>query len=56
MPVDGRSLEGVGVAPHRDVDYVIPYAMGRDPIFDKGVDVAVEQVRVAERKRRLRPM
>ena len=56
VPVNGRSLEGVGVPPHHDVDYVIPYSRGADPIFDKGVDVAVERVRGAARKKRLRAM
>lgn len=54
VPVNGKELEGVGVPPHHDVDYVIPYSHGRDPIFDKGCDVVVGQVVAARKRARLR--
>lgn len=47
VPVDGVRLEGVGVEPDHEVDVVVPYARGFDPIFAKGCDVAVEQVRLS---------
>ncbi len=40
VPSGGRSLEGKGVFPHVEVDFVVPYARGRDAIFEKGVEVA----------------
>jgi C-terminal processing protease CtpA/Prc len=42
VPVaDGSSLEGVGVAPTVAVPHAGPYAAGRDPIFEKGVELAL---------------
>lgn len=55
VPVRGESLEGRGVEPDVDVDYVIPYCGGRDPIFDRGVEVAVGAARAARARRALRP-
>lgn len=56
VPVGGVSLEGVGVAPDFEVDQALPYARGRDAIFEKGVQVAVDEVvrRRAERDARPR--
>lgn len=51
VPVDGHSLEGVGVAPDVEVDFVLPYARGRDPIFEKGVEIAADRAQRAARKR-----
>ncbi|MDJ0974209.1 MAG: S41 family peptidase [Planctomycetota bacterium] len=39
---NGRTLEGIGVAPDHDVDDVLPFSAGKDPIFDAGVRVAIE--------------
>ena len=47
VPVDGVRLEGVGVPPHVEVDLVVPYAQGRDSIFEKGCEVAVRLARRA---------
>ncbi len=44
VPIDGVVLEGEGVEPHHEVDFVVPYAGGVDTIFEKGCDVAVELV------------
>lgn len=51
VPVRGKSLEGVGVEPDVDVDYVIPYCEGVDPILEKGLQVALKKVRSAVRAR-----
>ncbi|MFH0945165.1 MAG: S41 family peptidase [Planctomycetota bacterium] len=45
VPEGGVSLEGVGVMPHHEVDLVVPYARGKDTIFEKGCDVAAQEVR-----------
>ncbi|MFG0317580.1 MAG: S41 family peptidase [Planctomycetota bacterium JB042] len=50
VPIDGVVLEGNGVPPHHEVDFVVPYAGGVDPIFEKGCEVAVELV-AGERRR-----
>ncbi len=47
VPVGDVNLEGVGVPPDHDVDFVVPYANGYDPIFEKGVAVAVDLARAA---------
>lgn len=44
VPIDGVVLEGRGVAPHHEVDLVLPYAGGTDTIFEKGCEIAAEQV------------
>ena len=45
VPEGGVSLEGVGVEPHHEIDLVVPYARGKDTIFDKGCEVAVQEIR-----------
>ena len=52
VPEGGVSLEGVGVEPHYEVDFVVPYARGRDSIFEKGCAVAAEQVLLRQAKAR----
>ncbi|MBI4878479.1 MAG: hypothetical protein HY812_02305 [Planctomycetes bacterium] len=52
VPVGGVSLEGVGVPPDHEVDFVVPYARGADPILSKGCEVAVDEVRQARRRAR----
>lgn len=54
VPVRGRSLEGVGVDPDVDVDYVVPYCGGEDPILRRGLEVAAEAVRARARAARVR--
>jgi len=47
VPIDGVSLEGNGVRPHHEVDFVVPYADGHDSIFEKGCEVAADAARRA---------
>lgn len=42
VQVDGRRLEGVGVAPDVEVPWDVPYAAGRDPQLQKALDVVCE--------------
>lgn len=50
---DGRVLEGVGVPPDVEVRQPVPnYAQGYDPIFEKGVEVLLDQC--SEDRRRAR--
>lgn len=51
--VDGTFIEGVGVAPDVEVDFALPYCRGRDPILEKGLEVARERVRRARAGERL---
>ncbi len=52
VPLGGVSLEGVGVAPDHEVDFVVPYARGADPILAKGCEVAAAEVRKVRRRAR----
>ena len=50
VPVaDGSSLEGVGVEPTLAVRQAGAYAGGRDPILEKGIEVALDSARKAGR-------
>ncbi len=53
VPTSGGSLEGKGVAPHVEVDFVVPYARGKDPIFAKGVEVAARAAQKRSEPKRL---
>lgn len=41
--VDGERLEGVGVAPDIEVRDTLPYANGRDPQWERALDVAADR-------------
>jgi carboxyl-terminal processing protease len=45
VAVDGKRLENAGVAPDHEVDLVVPYAAGRDPVLETGIGVAAARVR-----------
>jgi C-terminal processing protease CtpA/Prc len=48
VPVaDGSSLEGVGVEPTVPVPHAGPWAGGRDPILEKGLELARAAVKRA---------
>jgi carboxyl-terminal processing protease len=49
VPVNGVSLEGVGVEPDVRATVELPYAQGLDGILEAGLDVAVEKVRAWRR-------
>jgi carboxyl-terminal processing protease len=52
VPVaDGSLLEGVGVEPTIEVAHAGPFAAGRDPILEKGIEVALDAA-----KKRRRPI
>ena len=38
LEFDGKSLEGVGVAPDRRIERPLPYAAGADPVLDAAID------------------
>ena len=42
--VDGERLEGKGVIPDIEVPFPLEYAQGKDPQFNKAVDVLLEQL------------
>jgi carboxyl-terminal processing protease len=42
--VDGERLEGKGVIPDIEVPFPLEYAQGKDPQFNKAVDVLLEQI------------
>jgi carboxyl-terminal processing protease len=44
VEVDGKRLEGVGVAPDVTVPFDIRYAAGRDPQFDAAVEKALSVI------------
>lgn len=45
VPVNGVSLEGVGVPPDVEATVELPYAEGVDGILEAGLDVTVERIR-----------
>lgn len=45
VPIDGERLEGIGVEPDVPVDFPVAYARGVDPIQERGVELAVAQVK-----------
>jgi carboxyl-terminal processing protease len=42
--IDGERLEGKGVIPDIEVPFPLEYAQGKDPQFNKAVDVLLEQL------------
>ena len=42
--IDGERLEGKGVIPDIEVPFPLEYAQGKDPQFNKAVDVLLEQI------------
>lgn len=51
VPIDGESLEGVGVEPDIAVDFPVAYANDADPIFERGWNLAVDEVKTRRRHR-----
>jgi carboxyl-terminal processing protease len=52
VEVDGKRLEGVGVPPHIEAKLDLPYADGKDGIFERGCAAAVEEIRRWQRLRK----
>jgi carboxyl-terminal processing protease len=42
--IDGERLEGKGVIPDIEVPFPLEYAQGKDPQFNKAVDVLLKQL------------
>jgi carboxyl-terminal processing protease len=46
--IDGKRLEGVGVAPDIEVPFAVPYAQGKDPQKDRAIAVLLQEIANAQ--------